>query len=363
MPQNTLLSVFVLSVLSSQAYGWGDIGHAAVGEIAERNLTEKGAGLVCQVLGGEPLSVAATFPDHVRSDPRYRAFAPYHFLEIVPPMSPTEALAKSAGKKNAHAMIVGAPDFINRPGVPAAQQQLYLRYLVHMVGDVHQPLHVGNGWDMGANLCEVNFIDPETGASRKTNLHSVIDDGIFEWEKQDFDKANKGRPGKYYGYQPLVDSILSDTSAGMKATKADLPEAIKLGPVKWYEEAQALHPSVYKDKTPVKHPKERPYCKLHDPVTGKYIDGAYKASEVPTLDESFARAQLAMAKQQILKGGHRLAALINEMAERFPPKLSKADCQNALDAANQIEKHTQYRQPDTEKPAEKPAEEPVHDAK
>ena len=86
---NRTPSAFILSVLSAasltfaqNAFAWGNVGHETVAEIAERFISEDTKNFVQKILGPEPLSVAATFPDQVRSDERFKGFAPYHFVEI-----------------------------------------------------------------------------------------------------------------------------------------------------------------------------------------------------------------------------------------------------------------------------------------
>src|SRR4051812_2098917 len=70
------------------AYAWGDLGHQAIAEIAERRLDADGRALVFSIVGADPLAYAAIFPDVVRSDGRYMdygtGFADYHFFEIPP---------------------------------------------------------------------------------------------------------------------------------------------------------------------------------------------------------------------------------------------------------------------------------------
>lgn len=317
-------------LLSARAFGWGDLGHAAIGEIAERNLSPAGKALVCDVLGAEPLAVAATYPDHVRNDPRYKDFAPYHFIEVLPGASVAETVKANLGKKNAHTINGGAPDAVGRSNIPRDQRILLMRYLVHLVGDVHQPLHVGNGMDMGANLCDVDFKDPETGRNVRYNLHTVWDDHIFDWERKDFETANKGKPGKYFGYQIVVDNVEKDASEGMKAVRADIANLAKAAVQTWYEESVALHPKAYKDG--VTDPRQRAFCKVKDPETGKYQDAAYNKKKIPTLGEPYCREALAVAHQQIYKAGHRLAYLLNDIAVRFPPSSGEGCAKAIVDA-------------------------------
>src|SRR6185437_16951518 len=148
-----LVVIALALVLSNLAFAWGDLGHQAVGEIAERNLTPEAKKMVQSILGVEPMAVAATFPDKVRSDPRFKDFTPYHFLEIPDGYDYENMPASERAEKDAHTIISQVPALLKDPKVSRDRKMTLLRYLIHVVGDVHQPLHVGNARDMGANLC------------------------------------------------------------------------------------------------------------------------------------------------------------------------------------------------------------------
>ena len=74
--------VMISSLVSFKALAWGELGHSSIGHIAEMNLTPQGKQFVQDILGEEPMAVAAMWPDTVRSDARFDSFAEYHFFEI-----------------------------------------------------------------------------------------------------------------------------------------------------------------------------------------------------------------------------------------------------------------------------------------
>src|SRR5437660_477849 len=94
-------SLVVLAILAPvRGWAWGNLGHQAVADVAERNLSKKAQQLVFEILGAEPLAIAAIFPDEVRAVPAFKDFANYHFLEIPEGKTAAEAIRAMAGKKH-----------------------------------------------------------------------------------------------------------------------------------------------------------------------------------------------------------------------------------------------------------------------
>src|SRR5690606_26393967 len=113
---------------------------------------------VRQIVGIEPLSTSATWPDQVRSDSRfadYETFASYHFTTIPYGYTFDTIPSTRLVKKDSHTILSKVPKLLLDPNVSIEIRQIWYRYLVHVVGDVHQPFHVGSGWDRGANLCKI----------------------------------------------------------------------------------------------------------------------------------------------------------------------------------------------------------------
>ncbi|RYZ77032.1 MAG: hypothetical protein EOP05_03200, partial [Proteobacteria bacterium] len=83
MSKHICIAILGLSLWSNAASAWGDRGHEIVGQIAEESVKPTTRDWVRGILGLEPLAVASTFPDHVRSDARFsNDFAEYHYCEI-----------------------------------------------------------------------------------------------------------------------------------------------------------------------------------------------------------------------------------------------------------------------------------------
>ena len=162
---------------SSPAWGWGRLGHRAAARLAEERLTPKALAAVRDLLEpGETLADASTWADEIRRD--RRETAPWHYVNVPitedhydPKYCPPEGCVISA-IKDQHAIL-------KDPSAPKEKRREALRYLVHFVEDMHQPVHVGHRDDKGGNDLQVQFFD------RGSNLHRVWDSGVIEHHDKD----------------------------------------------------------------------------------------------------------------------------------------------------------------------------------
>ncbi|HSL85032.1 MAG TPA: S1/P1 nuclease [Thermoanaerobaculia bacterium] len=162
-----------------ELHAWGQNGHRIVGEIAERHLTVAARQGVIEILGQhESLAEAASWPDDIRSDPAWGRAAPWHFISI----DDHETLANTArsGEGDVLEAMERFEAVLRDPDAPKEKKVEALRFYVHFVGDVHQPLHVGRRDDRGGNSIRVRwFREPR-------NLHSVWDSGLIESRELSF---------------------------------------------------------------------------------------------------------------------------------------------------------------------------------
>jgi hypothetical protein len=172
------VSSLLLALLSHPALAWGPTGHRVVGRIAERHLSEAAARGVAGILGSESLVQAATWPDEIRSDPAWDQAKPWHFVSL-DDNEDYETAPKSPGGDAVEA-IGRFTRVLQDPLAEAGKKVEALRFLVHFVGDVHQPLHVGRRGDFGGNSIQVTWFN------ENTNLHAVWDEKIIEAEKLSF---------------------------------------------------------------------------------------------------------------------------------------------------------------------------------
>jgi len=151
---------------------WGQIGHYVTGHIAEHHITDKTAAELDRVIGNESLAVAAVWMDDIRSDDSYDYTSTWHWVTI------PEGMTYEETEKNPDGDILGQLETLiaelKEDGLTPKEEHDKLKMVIHMVGDIHQPLHVGNGEDRGGNSVRVQWMGDNS------NLHRVWDSDMIE---------------------------------------------------------------------------------------------------------------------------------------------------------------------------------------
>jgi len=289
-----LLSAIVVSfAITSAVDAWGPNGHRITAQIAEDRLSDAARSAVRSIAGERSLALLATWPDFIRSFKEYDCFKPMHFLTVEDGQDFDEALKVKPFKSrnctindfeefglpsnvvsgiNYFAAILagdnqktaGFTEFLQQVGAEPLEGSVHvtaLALLVHLVGDVHQPLHVGRGPDLGGNAITVNWFD-ET-----QNFHWVWDEGLIDKEALSFTE--------------YADFLAQDF--------ADRP-AIGFGdgPKTWALESVSHRGAVYDW-------------------------GGHPNYNVPKLSYVYAAQQNALLNERLFMGGARLADLLNQI--------------------------------------------------
>ena len=195
-----LAIVLVLaSIVPAKAFAWGSEGHRIVAEIAEQLLEPGTAKQVRDLLAIEnstTLADVANWADQVR--PQRPETAPWHFVDI--PISATayDAARDCAGGNCVLAKIEQFAATLHDTSAPPQTRLEALKFLVHFVGDVHQPLHASDNNDRGGNEVRVAF------EGRRTNLHAVWDSGILAPAVNGDDRAYALRLDTEIGQQQVA---------------------------------------------------------------------------------------------------------------------------------------------------------------
>jgi hypothetical protein len=206
------------------AFAWGPTGHRVVGHIAERHLSPTTRAAVERLMGAESLARASTWPDEIRSDPAWQKKAPndwrQHFINAPKGedlrFEPTDADGKPAN--NLLSAVRRYESVLADRDAPPEDRRVAMRWLVHLAGDAHQPLHTGTGADRGANSITVAWFD------EKTNLHTVWDERIIQHTE--------------LSYTELADFIDYAAASDIEAWQAAPVET-------WLTESRALMPDCY----------------------------------------------------------------------------------------------------------------------
>jgi hypothetical protein len=172
----SILTAFLLTLATTtQVWAWGSEGHRIVAEIAEQYLEPETAHQIRDLLAIENtsgLADVANWADQIRQ--QRRDTASWHFVDI--PINAAGYDATRDCPRN-DCVVAKTDEFVAQlrdRSLPARPRLEALKFVVHFIGDIHQPLHAADNGDRGGNEIHVRY------PRRKTNLHAVWDSGILE---------------------------------------------------------------------------------------------------------------------------------------------------------------------------------------
>ena len=170
-----LAIAFIIISISSFAW-WGQNGHRIVGEIAETYLSNKARKAIREILGYESIAMTSNWADFIKSDSTFNYLSPWHYINVKQGLSQTEfnIVLQNDTVTDAYTKLNFLITELKNQQLQPDKKQMYLRLLIHIAGDIHQPLHVGRVEDLGGNRIRVLWFGDST------NLHSVWDDKIIE---------------------------------------------------------------------------------------------------------------------------------------------------------------------------------------
>lgn len=163
-----LLVVFMVFTMEASAKKkWGPTGHRVVGSIAEKHLKASTKRKLKKLLNKKSLAFLSTFGDEIKSDKRYRKFYTWHYVNM--PLDENYDASKANPKGNLVTGIEFCKKIIRDKNSTDEDKAFYLKMLIHLIGDLHQPMHVGLAEDRGGNDFNVKWHNSDT------NLHAVWD--------------------------------------------------------------------------------------------------------------------------------------------------------------------------------------------
>jgi len=170
-----IIALLCCAIPASPALAWGATGHRVTGAIADHYLSGVARANVQLLLGTESLAQAATWPDDMRSDSSeywQKTASPWHYVTV--PAGTTRAVVGAPPEGDAVTALERFAQVLRDPNSSREDRRLALRFTVHIIGDLHQPLHAGRPGDRGGNDVKVTWF------GQPTNLHSVWDSGMID---------------------------------------------------------------------------------------------------------------------------------------------------------------------------------------
>lgn len=181
------ISLLLCLFLSFNSMAWGVLGHRIVGQIADSYLSKKAKKGIAAILGNESIAMSSNWPDFIKSDPSYRYLSSWHYINLKAGLTRTELDHELAidTATDVYSKLNWLTDQLKNKSPEAEKKIMYLRLIIHMVGDIHQPLHVGRPEDQGGNKIAVTWFN-EPG-----NLHQVWDSKLVDFQQLSYTEYTK----------------------------------------------------------------------------------------------------------------------------------------------------------------------------
>lgn len=182
-----LVIVFALVYVPFTASAWGVLGHRIVGEVADSYLQAKTRLAIKQILGNESLAMSANWADFIKSDTSYNYLSSWHYVNLPADLSKTDVFSfldnqPAANIYNkANEMIA----VLKNPKSTLEQKKLALRLIIHLIGDMSQPMHTARKDDLGGNRVQVLWF------GEKSNLHKVWDEQLIDFQQLSYTEYTK----------------------------------------------------------------------------------------------------------------------------------------------------------------------------
>mgnify|MGYP003629801007 CR=1 FL=1 len=165
---------------------WGQTGHRTTAEVASKHLTKKAKKEINKLLNGKSLALISTYADEIKSERTFDKYRPWHYVNITFDKTYTEI------EPNPEGDIIQAIKFcikiLKDNKTTEVEKAFHLKLLVHFMGDLHQPLHLGLEEDKGANDFQVRWFNDGT------NLHAVWDSKMIDQFQMSYTELSDNLP-------------------------------------------------------------------------------------------------------------------------------------------------------------------------
>jgi hypothetical protein len=258
-----LLFISLFCYLPIQSMAWGMLGHRIVGGLAESYLTAKTRLAIRNILGHESIAMASNWADFIKSDTSYRYISPWHYVNFEKDLSYAQMqdYLKKDTAIDAYTKLNFLVKELQKKNLQKDKKVMYLKLLIHIAEDVSQPLHVSPVGTTGGNDIKLNWFNTPS------NLHRVWDEHLIEYQQ--------------LSYTEYIKAINFPTATQLKTWK-------KQPLVEWlydsYSQAQKIQAEIS--------------------GTNPRLSYEYNYNHVQQLNE------------QLLKGGIRLAGLLNRIFDK-----------------------------------------------
>ena len=255
-----LVLILLFFYVPVSSFAWGMLGHRIVGQVAESYLSKKAKKEIQKILGSESVAMSATWADFIKSDSTYDYLETWHYVNFPKnlPLPEFQAFLAKDTAVDAYTRIAFLIAELKKKDLSADKKRLYLRLLIHFVGDVHQPMHAAPDGTAGGNTVRVTWF------GQNTNLHRVWDSQLIEYQQLSYTE--------YAAY-------INHTSKAQRRLLQGQPLS------QWLFESYS--------------------------ISGKLINEISESNSKLSYNYNFQH--IDTLNEQLLKGGVRLAGLLNEI--------------------------------------------------
>jgi hypothetical protein len=258
----TVFTCLIILLSSTKTLAWGKKGHHLVAEVAFRYMNDNSKQNVLMYLDGMSIADASVWMDKMKSNKSFNFMQPYHYVNF----KIGETVSEPSGDNIIKQINLTLKELDNLDSLTNDEIRTSLLYLFHLIGDLHQPLHIGYKDDKGGNSVQVSFL------GKGSNLHSVWDTAIIENKKLTLDECLTTK----------------------KYSVSRLKDIQKINTVNWAKESRS------------------------------YLDKVYEINN-NKIDDKYINASYPIIKEQILKAGIRLASVLDYYFTNIEFKASTSD--------------------------------------
>ena len=180
-----LITICVFNFLNTSV-DWGATGHRVVGEVASQHISKKTSRAIHKLLDGASLAYVSNYADDIKSDDRYKSYSPWHYANL------NLEESYQASEKNPEGDIVQAIEkcilVLKNKNASKENRQFHLKLLVHLIGDLHQPLHLGKREDKGGNAVSIKWF------GGRSNLHRLWDSNMIDSSQLSYSELTRNLP-------------------------------------------------------------------------------------------------------------------------------------------------------------------------
>ena len=153
------LSLLLSILVSGYIFAWGVTGHRVIAEIAENHLSRKSKREIKKLLGKEKMVYWANWADAIKSDSTdtWKGTSQWHYINVEPQVDfkAFEQKVKEQSHPNVYNQILALSKTLKNKNLPKEERKTALKFLIHLMGDMAQPLHTGRAEDLGGNKIEI----------------------------------------------------------------------------------------------------------------------------------------------------------------------------------------------------------------